>query len=209
MGEQVEGLIIQDGFYLPDYDRERAPKFVPYLRKMTKDATLTAALAKGHELCVQAGGNIGMWPLALAWMYESVVTFEAQPKAFQALVLNTAHEPKITTRRNAALSDRCGHAFMLPASYSGAWRLDAEGYVEVMTVTIDSLGLPACDAIYLDIEGGERAALDGARETIKKFRPVLHVEMLPRASEDIKAFMAETDYRFVRSVHKDSIYVPN
>ena len=44
-------------------------------------------------------------------------------------------------------------------------------------VSIDSLNLEHCDFIKLDLEGAERLALEGARETIQKFRPFLLVEM--------------------------------
>jgi hypothetical protein len=46
----------------------------------------------------------------------------------------------------------------------------------VPTITIDSLALEACNLLCLDIEGMEIEAMTGAVETIKRFRPVIHLE---------------------------------
>jgi FkbM family methyltransferase len=47
---------------------------------------------------------------------------------------------------------------------------------EVSAVTIDSLNLDQCDFIKLDLEGAEPLALQGAKETIKKFHPIILFE---------------------------------
>lgn len=46
----------------------------------------------------------------------------------------------------------------------------------VQCITIDGLNLDACDYIKIDVEGYERQVLDGARETIRKFRPLIMYE---------------------------------
>lgn len=46
----------------------------------------------------------------------------------------------------------------------------------VDTLIIDSLKLPRCRLIKIDVEDGEEKVLEGAKNTIKKCRPVLYVE---------------------------------
>jgi hypothetical protein len=46
-------------------------------------------------------------------------------------------------------------------------------------VTIDSLLLPACNFIKIDVEGDELAVLEGAAETIRKFKPIMCIESNP------------------------------
>ena len=47
---------------------------------------------------------------------------------------------------------------------------------EVVVIDIDSLQLPFCNLIKIDVEGMETLVLNGARSTIERFRPVLFVE---------------------------------
>ena len=46
----------------------------------------------------------------------------------------------------------------------------------VEVVRLDDLSLGRCDLIKVDVEGMECDVLEGARETIARYRPVLFVE---------------------------------
>jgi len=46
----------------------------------------------------------------------------------------------------------------------------------VPLLTVDSLNLPACHLIKIDVEGMESDVIAGAEETIRRFRPVLYLE---------------------------------
>jgi FkbM family methyltransferase len=46
----------------------------------------------------------------------------------------------------------------------------------VPMITVDSLHLPACHLMKIDVEGMEAEVLAGAAQTIRQFRPVLYVE---------------------------------
>ena len=96
---------------------------------------------------------------------------------------------------------------MRPVGSAGSWRVDDAGTVPVQQTTIDALKLGRCDAIYLDIEGAEPGALRGAERTIRTFRPVLHLEILPRARGEILSITEALGYGLVRHVHKDAIFV--
>jgi hypothetical protein len=54
-----------------------------------------------------------------------------------------------------------------------------EGYREgepVDLLQIDALNLPRCDVMKIDVEGMETQVLQGARNTIQKFQPILFIE---------------------------------
>lgn len=130
-------------------------------------------LCRGRSLVVQAGGNCGVWARHLAGLFDRVVTFEPDPLNFACLVLNTAGTN--VTAFPAALGDRHGWCDLdRKRGNAGAHTVRAGGSYPVMAV--DSLGLPACDLLYLDIEGSEPAALRGALDTIRRFRPVIAFE---------------------------------
>ncbi|MDK1386371.1 FkbM family methyltransferase [Sinorhizobium sp. 8-89] len=130
------------------------------------------------ELVVQAGGNMGVWALALAQKFERVVTFEPDPRNFRALVHNTASAENILALPCALGSDGgdwCG-LDLAPHETNNAGAYQVTKGVTAPIVTIDSLNLPSLDLLYLDIEGFEMPAILGAMETIDKFRPVIAIE---------------------------------
>lgn len=138
---------------------------------------------RGWDLAVQAGGNMGVWALSLAESFGRVVTFEPDPRNFQALVHNTASAGNIL-----ALPCAIGRNYVernnvnwctteLTAAEKGnvgAYQV-AEGFGAPL-ICIDDLALPTCDLLYLDIEGYELFALQGAWLTIKEFHPVIAFE---------------------------------
>lgn len=59
--------------------------------------------------------------------------------------------------------------------------LDDEAGEEVAMITLDSLNLPACHLIKIDVEGMEIDVLRGAAKTIKAHRPLIYMECQPDA----------------------------
>jgi len=72
----------------------------------------------------------------------------------------------------------------------------------VPVIKIDDLGLPKVDIITMDIEGSEYEAIRGARETIRKDKPILfisvHPEMMWRehhhSPDDLHVMLAKWGY---------------
>ncbi len=95
-------------------------------------------------------------------------------------------------------------------------RWDEVAEETVMQSTLDSvvaaLALDRLDFIKVDIEGWELHLLRGAKETIRRFRPRLLIELAPdhlaRAGDrvdDLFAFLAERDYRAFEYVAGDRL----
>lgn len=170
---------------------------------------------RGRDLIVQAGGNVGLFPLALADYFRKVLTFEPDPTNFACLSRNL--EARDSLGRVIALPVGVGEAravaglHVVSKGNCGAHRLDLAGSgVEVWT--LDELDLPRCDAIWLDIEGGELPALKGAVRTIERFSPVIACEDkgLHRAFgiEDgaLQAWLAERGYEQVDKIGQDKVW---
>jgi hypothetical protein len=91
----------------------------------------------------------------------------------------------------------------------GGCYVDEGGKYSVSTIAIDDLYLTACDLIILDIEGSEPFALEGARATIDKFKPVIMVEDrgLKGAKKDWSHSFPGYNPLRIRT-HRDTILVP-
>lgn len=124
--------------------------------------------------CVQAGGAVGHFADRLADYFANVYTFEPEPVNFRCLTKNVGHKANVILAQ-AALGEKQGRVGLKgDPKNAGAWEVTNAGVIPMLT--IDSLGLPDCDLIYLDIEGYEIEALKGAVETINRCRPHIVVE---------------------------------
>jgi FkbM family methyltransferase len=136
----------------------------------------------GRQVAVQAGGNLGLWPKRLAQEFGTVYTFEPDPDWF-ALLKQNAPEPNIIAEQVALTADGA------PVALSRERRDDSrrngahEGLTHVIgpgsipSRRLDSLGLPVCDLLCLDVEGYELRVLQGAIGTLARCRPVLALEI--------------------------------
>lgn len=173
----------------------------------------------GRNLIVQAGGNVGLYPLSLAQHFAEVWSFEPHPTNYECFRRNwEAHPLKAQVNLvQAGLGDDYGKArmFEVQASNCGAHRIEfskvtAENAVTIMA--LDSVPLHACDCIWLDIEGHELAALKGAERTIARFAPVIAVEdkglhrAFGIADGALQAWLAESGYEQVDRIGQDKIF---
>lgn len=180
----------------------------------TKDLQQAYIWCRRFDTVIQAGGNMGVWPWVLAQRFRRVFTFEADPRCFPYLVKNLEGVHNVSAQ-HLALFDRATDLTIAfddkDVNNLGAQYV-APG-VGVKAVTIDSLDLDGCDLIYLDIEGAEFSALQGAAETIAEFRPVIAVEdkglsrRFGTEQGHIEKWLAlEFGYKVVSRPHRDVIF---
>jgi len=161
------------GFWWPDSDNDCQPAVL----KETYKIALLDKYLKDKRVVVQAGGNVGVFPRELARNFGAVYTFEPDAENFNCLARNCPESNII--KFQTALGDNHDHirvGISRPdlKNNCGAYQVIGEGITP--TMMIDDLELPACDLIYLDIEGYELQALKGGEKTIKKYHPVIVVE---------------------------------
>jgi len=158
---------------------------------------------KWGEICdtggtvVDVGCYTGLFSIIAARLGCHVIAFEPMRKNFERCLENFHINGVVVDIRYACASDRDGPTEIkfnprVPFLTSGASLIRPSGGMEsrahqVMGATIDSLGLTQCTAIKIDVERGEPMVLAGARETIRRCKPVLLVEVLgPSEGELIK-----------------------
>lgn len=194
-----------DGVWWPSKDREARP-FI--MDRATRDLPEMVALCKERRVCVQAGGNVGVWPQLFAQHFDTVYTFEPDWLNFLCLARNAGNNNVV--KFQAALGQAREMVGMTgsPAN-CGARRVDGPGIVP--TMLLDDLRLPACDLLQLDVEGYELFALHGARWTIDEYRPVIVVEINGLSDKhggraEIERFLAEFGYTLKTILHRDYVY---
>jgi FkbM family methyltransferase len=127
------------------------------------------------------GGHVGFYSLLASVITGpggNVFTFE--PFESNLIFLKEhlrINEVENVTLYEAAVTDKPGKAFFAPGIGSFDGRLSADGRIEVEAVALDALiqqgELPPADFIKMDIEGGEVAALAGARKLLEERHPTI------------------------------------
>jgi FkbM family methyltransferase len=128
---------------------------------------------KRHRTAVQAGGNVGLWPRAMATFFKRVITFEPDAICRECLVKNLSALPHVEVHAEA-LGKAAGHCGLERKSLGS--HCIAMGN-DVSVVTIDSFELEDVDLLQLDVEGYEWHALFGAQQTLMRCHPLVQVEL--------------------------------
>jgi FkbM family methyltransferase len=156
---------------------------------------LTSELAKVVSkgmVVLDVGSNIGYYAVheaALVGPKGMVVAVEPQPHAYGALLASlkaNGFENIVAVRR--AVSRARGSLEFAISSFSNwsrvnAGRRDADVVeeIDVEASTIDDLvselGLRRLDLVRMDVEGYEEEVIEGMREAIDRFRPVICMEL--------------------------------
>jgi FkbM family methyltransferase len=135
---------------------------------------------------LDVGANIGLLTLPFARLVRPggrVIAFEPQRSIYQMLCGNLAlNAIDNVFAHNSAVGRQAGSITVPPIDYTlpgnfGGVSIGVSGAGEtVPLVTIDSLALARCDFIKIDVEGMELDVLEGAGNTLRRFRPCLYLE---------------------------------
>lgn len=190
-----------------------------------------------NNIAVQAGGNLGIWPVLLVKEYgfKQVFSFEPDPENIVYLRANTEDLPVV--RYEAALGRSAGTARWLKDTKGRpGWHKvmpkdeqlrDELNEQTVGVLAIDEIPILAdydrVDLIALDIEGFELEALMGAEKTLYKDRPVVIIEDLHRSKfksfrqlggmayghpvGKLQDWLRERGYRKAEAIKNDEIWV--
>ena len=166
--------MVSDDTYLESHGGVFEPDTVKLLR----------TLARGTVYDV--GANVGCTALLFAAAAERVHAFEPSPSTFRYLVENTAACRNVIAH-NVGLAERKRRSEITfaAANRSGGFVSDltqaCEGHVteaiELRKMDAYCKKLPPPDFIKIDVEGFELNVLAGAPRILRKYRPVVTLEM--------------------------------
>lgn len=198
-----------NGFLWPTGDTECRRLVFAETAKLDKALKYVAH----KRVCVQAGGNCGVFPKYLSPLFGMVYSFEPHPENFHCLAHNVPESNVV--KLQAALGDRHG---MIRLELSERERTNYGAFYmrdggEIPLLRVDDLDLAACDLLVLDIEGAEAQALRGAASTIRRFHPVIMIEekglssMFDEPAGAAEAWCAANGYSVAERMPRDIIFV--
>jgi FkbM family methyltransferase len=145
---------------------------------------------KPGDFCIDVGANSGPLTLLLAKLTGGggrVLSFEPGPPYFERLKRNLDLNPgfgEIVTPIQEGLSDREGTLLWAadPEHLYNAGFLNVTEGTKVPVSTLDASvkrhGWNRLDFVKIDVEGMELEVLQGARETLERFRPIVLFETI-------------------------------
>lgn len=131
---------------------------------------------------IDAGANIGNHSVffSVVCAVKKIYAFEPMIQTFEILQRNVLlNAPDRIECINAALGASQGRAAI--SGYrdhnfgAAAVRSDENGSYTI--TTIDALDVPALDFLKIDVEGSQLAVLKGGEETLKKYAPLIWIEL--------------------------------
>lgn len=160
---------------------------------------------KNFEFVVCAGGNQGMYPALLNSMFKVVYTFEPDPLNFHCLVNNCQSDSIVKINGALAEKNKMIHVKRHDPKNTGCNTIEDSGFIPAFA--LDNFDFPALDLIYLDIEGYEYNALQGAKETINKWKPAIFAERADKP--EIIEFLSSFGYEMREKSVSDQIFTIN
>jgi FkbM family methyltransferase len=82
---------------------------------------------------------------------------------------------------------------------------------ETDAITVDSLKLDKCDFMKIDVEKCEWVVLEGAKDTIEKYKPIIFIEIFktPTNLLKLRKFTEKQNYSFTNIGGADFVLLPN
>ena len=158
-------------------------------RKGEPGLKLLPFLVDPNRAAFDIGANRGIWASEMIQLTETVWAFEPNPKLFAFLKSAAADNVRCQA---IALSDRAGEAELLIPGEKGRFSNQGASLnpdkvgdaphirVSVQAAPLDELDPPPAGFLKIDVEGHERAVLEGARGLIARDKPAMIIEIEER-----------------------------
>jgi FkbM family methyltransferase len=165
-----------------------------------------------ESYCIDAGANLGFHSVQFGRLGKKVYSFEPQSYIYNQLCTNVLFNglDNIIETYKLGLGDKeekkqmwniehenwvgngshnWGGRGIIQDNYGGERAIKNEIRDEdiINVITLDSLSIPKCDLMKIDVQGYEYHLLKGANELIIKFKPVIFLENPILGEEDIKS----------------------
>lgn len=184
------------------------------------EVELFRQLVRPGQTVLDVGANIGALTVPLAQMVGPtgrVLAFEPQRTLYYMLCANVVQNnlEMIVECHRAAVGEKSGTVAVPELTPDATQNFAALSLVDdpwtdaekVPLLRIDDLGLRACHLIKVDVEGMESEVLQGARETIHRFRPLLYVEDdRPDKSAALRSLLSSLGYELY--AHEPMLFNP-
>jgi FkbM family methyltransferase len=201
---------ISDGIFCGSYEADEL-RMLLNLIKIHKEKNV---------IFLDIGANLGFYSIILGKLFEknglnyTVISIEPSPREFDRLKKNIeVNNLKNVILKDIAISDFNGKSkFFITKNKTGLSSLekpeeDQSLQILVKTMKLDDflkeIKIEKVDIMKIDVEGAELKVLKGGAETLKKYKPLLMIEVSDKRTwkfnykaQDILNFLKNNGYKF-------------
>lgn len=190
-------------FYLPNYPIDVIQQYIGNYQKYFEQDILDdiAPFIPDNAVMLDIGANIGNHSLyfAIERNAKKIYAFEPIPETFNILKKNVEinNLENIITPLNIALSNCNTNADIknFNIRFMGAAQINENIKGNIDVKAVDNLDIEEnIDFIKIDVEGYELKVLEGAINTIEKYKPVIFIELLNNEIEIVTNMLEEYGY---------------
>lgn len=196
-------------FCVMPYDKGISAELIMYGIHEPLTTKLISQNVKKNMVCIDLGSNIGYYASLesrLVGENGKIIAIEPSPQNYEYLVKNLAKQKFSNSEtHNFALSDIDGNVrFLIKEKSNLSQVIDndrkqfpGENIIDVPSKKLDSFllekSLTRIDFLRMDVEGYELKIYKGMKETIRKYKPILLMELHKSVIgvEDVKKFLTE------------------
>ena len=186
--------------YLPTFLKDAGPGQEPQRKT-------ALSYVKKWNTCIDIGSQFGFWTRPLLKKFKTVHCFEPNP-LFRECFLKNIPLDNVTLHPYGLSSQEQSIHKATHKLVNFRW---CDGQEVIECKSLDSFKIKNVNFIKIDVDGFEDKVLQGAKQTIKKFNPVINIEMkrMKRSLivHNCSNFLKKRGYRRVKRVKSDEVWI--
>ena len=157
------------------------------------------------SLAVDVGANVGLWAVHLTEKFDKVLAYEPMKEVYECLDANVQGLP-VEVNKYALGNVNSTVEMVFDSVNTGNSFVSEVGIGDISIKRMDDLLLPKFGLLKIDCERHELQVIQGAVETIKKYKPIIVCEQHEDTQYCAGKFLKELGAKEITNVRKDYIF---
>jgi FkbM family methyltransferase len=157
------------------------------------------------DIAVDVGANVGLWAKPLTEKFKRVIAFEPLEQVYMCLESNVQNlNVEIYKHALGNVNDKI--EMIYDSENTGGSFVSKVGVGNITIKRMDDLDLPKFGLLKIDCERHELEVLQGAMDTILKYKPIIVCEQQADTNECAGTYLKSFGAREITNVRKDYIF---
>jgi len=157
------------------------------------------------DIAVDVGANVGLWAKPLTEKFKRVIAFEPLEQVYICLESNVQNlNVEIYKHALGNVNDKI--EMIYDSENTGGSFVSKVGVGNITIKRMDDLDLPKFGLLKIDCERHELEVLQGAMDTILKYKPIIVCEQQADTNECAGTYLKSFGAREITNVRKDYIF---